>query len=341
VDASPHAIVEIEDLSFRIDSWKQPDLFKRLVVELTTGECSQTTVELFDPNFQFIDKCSTADGIQSSVLRAWVGFGEDLGEPVFKGLLARVQRGYANTSLIAYDMGFKMRLAKRTAYHKGDALTIIRKLAKLDGLQFHGPEKPLKLEPHKAMAQDEQTDWEHVAELAHDDGLVLWVREDTLFADYPAKVGPPKLQLTNRKDFQLLRDFDLAFKVPENKEGRPKGVEVRGRGRGGKRLTGKSEESSRGHEVLSIKRDLSQHTKQRATARARAQKELDREHAFSLSIRTLSMSTLGHRVDVRDTVRLQEVGKLFSGDYLADRVAYDLTPGRLTMGLDLYRVKEA
>jgi hypothetical protein len=280
-----------------------------------------------------------------AVMRVWLGYGAELGEPVFKGLLSRVQRGDAVSTFIAYDMGYKMRLAQKTEYHKGSDLAIIEKLVKRNGLMFHGPANPLKLEPHKAIIQDGQTDWEHISELAHDAGLVLWVQGDTVFADYPAKSGVPKVTLRNRKDFTVLRDFDLNFKVPENKSGRPKGVEVRVRGRGGRRLSGFSDQSGRGHQDLIIKRDLSRHTKAAATARAQAQKELDREHAFNLYIRSISLLP-DERVGVRDTVAITDVGLLFSSSsktpgqaagYIADKVIHDFSPGRLTTTYELYR----
>ncbi|HEY8203879.1 MAG TPA: hypothetical protein VIF81_04050, partial [Pyrinomonadaceae bacterium] len=127
---------------------------------------------------------------------------------------------------------------------------------------------------------------------------------------------------------------------PENKEGRPRGVEVRGRGRGGKRLKGSSDRSQRGHDVLHIKKDLATHSKQRATARAQAQRELDREHAFELSIATLPDAS-DTRVDVRETLRLREAGKLFSGDYIVNKVGYEFGPGKLSRTFELYRdVKE-
>jgi hypothetical protein len=342
MNAAPHAIFEID--GFAWDTFKHQGRVSRLGVELTTGECSQATFEIADKNFVFINKYSTADGVKLSTCRAWLGFGLSLGEPVFKGLLARVQRSESKTTFIAYDMGYLMRREQKTGYHKGTDLQIIEKLVTRTEigagkfLRFQGPAHPLKLEPHKAMAQDGQTDWEHISEIAHDAGLILWVRGDTVFADYPAKVGTPKRTLVYKKDFTLLRDFDLQFKLPENKAGRPKGIEVRSRGRGGKRLSGHSRISKRGHDELRIKKDISQHTQARATARAQAQKELDREHAFTLSIRKILS---GGRDDVRDTIRIKEVGKLFSGDYIADRVAYDLTPGKLTMSYELYRdVKE-
>ena len=349
---NPRAIFEIDGV--RYDSWKEKELFSRVSVELTTGEASQATWEIFDPEFRVINKYSLVDGIPMSNVRVWLGFGPNLGEPVFKGLVARVQRGKAKTTFISYDMGYRMRLEQKTDYHKGTDLEIIKKIVERtsigDGkfLQFVGPASPLKIEPHKANPQDGQTDWEYISEVAHDAGLLLWVVGDTVFADYPAKVGTPKRTLVCQNDFELLWDFDLAFKNPENKAGRPKGIEVRGRGRGGKRLTGHSDKSSRGHEGLKIKRDLSQHTKKRATARAQAQKELDREHAFELSVRAINpmqrkdwRAPSFQRDNVRDTIRIQEVGKLFSGDYLADRVTHEFAPGRLTTGYELYRdVKE-
>jgi hypothetical protein len=335
----PHAIVELDGRTW--DSWKRTKLFERVTVELTTGEASEASWELFDPDFQFIDNLAKDDGVKLASMRFWLGFGPDLGEPVFKGLVARVERRYATSIIRAYDMGYKMRQLQKAEYHKGDDLAIIKKLVERNSLKFIGPATPLKLEPHKAMKQDQQTDWQHVAERAHDAGLLLWVRDDTVFAEYPAKVGVPKLTLTNRKDRTLLRDFNFEFKLPENKKGRPKGIEMRGRGRGGKRLSGSSDKSSRGHEELSLKRSLALHTKAYATARAQAQKELDREHAFHYSVSKIALSADDKRGDVRDTIRLLEFGKLFSGDAIADKATYDYSPGHLNASFELHRdVKE-
>lgn len=338
---NPYAIFEID--GHRWDSILHPGLFQRVSVDLATGEASQALWQCLDPHFQIIDKyAGVASGAGTlPVIRAWLGYGDNLGEPVFKGMLARVERGETSTTFRAYDMSYRMRRVKKTRYLKGTNLEIIARLAKENELQFEGPEKPLKLEPHKSMPQDEQTDWEQVSERAHDDGLVLFTRGDTLFAKYPAKVGAPKLTLTYKKDFTILRNFSLAFKVPENVGGRPRQVKVHGRARGGRRLTGESDQSSRGTEQLSIKQDLPIHSKAHATARAQAQKELDREHAFTISISQLFSSLPATRCDVRDTVRLQAIGKLFSGDNLADRVSHEFSPGHLTTNYELYRdVKE-
>jgi len=335
---NPHAIFEIDGLAW--DSWKHTRLISRVSVELPTNEAAQATLEVFDENFVLVNKYSQAEGVPLATIRVWMGFGPQLGEPVFKGVLARVQIGQAKTTLIAYDMALKMRLVKKTEYHKGDSLKIMKKLVERNGMKFQGPAKPLKLEKHASMPQDEQTDWEHLMERAKEEGLVVWVREDTVFADYPAKVSEPKRTLIYKQDFTLLRDWDFAFRVPENQEGRPKKVEVRGRGRGGKRLTGVSDESSRGHQPVSIKRDLPKHTKKAASRRAQAQKELEREHAFTGTTNRI-MGNGFHRDEVRQTIRIQEIGKLFSGDYIVDRLNHEFTPGRLTTGYELYRdVKE-
>ena len=355
MNKNSHAIFEID--GFRWSSNDHPKLFQRLSVELATGESSMAVWQCYDPHFRVIDRYAgiASRGTTLPVIHVWLGYGQDLGEPVFKGLLSHVSRGEMSTTFRAYDMSYRMRLVQKAEYHKGGDLEIIKKLVERNALKFQGPENPLRLEPHKAMNQDAQTDWQHAAEVAHDAGLLLWTREDTVFAGYPAKAGEPKRTLTYKKDFTILRNFDLDFKVPENKMGRPKGVEVRGRGRGGKRLKGSSDEGSRGHEVLRVKKDLSMHTKARATARAQAQKELDREHAFTISISTLFSEDPRVRDDVRDTVALNGVGELFSTarrndvkvdnktrGYLADKVTHEFGPGKLSTMFELYRdVKES
>ena len=337
--SSPHAAVEIDGTVW--DSWQHPGLFARVSVNLATDEASEGIWETFDPDLRMINKYSTASGVPLVVVRIWLGFAQELGEPVFKGLLARVERGEGKTLFRVYDMALKMRLIKKTGYHKGDDLKIIKKLVERhQPLKFSPPDKPIKLPPHRSMPQDEQTDWEHALERAREAGLLLYVRHDTVFARYPAKTAEKPMLTIAVRDQTMLRDLDLIFKVPENQDGAPKKVTVRGRGRGGKRLTGVSDESKRGNEPVSIKRDLPQHTKKYTNARAQAQKALDREHAFSASIRTIAPLPSA-RPDVGDTIELANVGLLFSGKYVADQVNHDLSPGRLITSYELHRdVKE-
>lgn len=343
--SNPHAIIEIARPGATdgqglivYDSWEQQRLFKTISVELVTNESSEARFSFFDPNFRLIDSFSGADAIPQATVRIYLGYGQDLGEPIFKGLLAQVEREQSATTFISFDMGFKMKLIKKAGYkNKKNDLTILRELAKKNGLKFEGPEKPLNLEPHRAMMQDEQTDWEHAMERAREAGLVLFVRQDTMFAKYPAKVGTPVLTLTNKKDFELQPGFNFIYRTPENQDARPRQVKVRGRGKAGRRLEGKSDSSNRGRESVILKRDLSgRATKSKLSRRAQAQKELDREHAFEGQIQ-IAFPLNGERLDVRKTVAINAVGKLFSGNYICDSVVYDFAPGTLSLMLDLYR----
>jgi phage protein D len=335
VNANGTAVVQIGDTLW--DSRRHPRLFESLSVDLATNEASEAVWTVFDPNFRMIDKYTRPGGVPMLVMRFWLGFGDDLGEPVFKGILASIERGDGSTTFRAYDMGLKMRLVKRTRYHnKRDDLAILARVAKDNQLLFEGPERPLRLEPHGAMLQDEQTDWEHAQERAREAGLVLFVRQDTLFAKYPAKVSAPKLTLRYRQDFLLLDQFDMRYRTPENQDGRPKQVVARGRGKGGKQLAGASDRSRRGVEEIVVKRDFTQRTHRHASRRAQAQKELERERAFSVTVRTLP-PVIDLRLDVRETLKLEGLGQLFSGLYVADRVTHNYSEEELTTTFDLSR----
>ena len=335
VAKNPHAIVSIGGIVW--DSWEQPRLFKSVTVDLVTNESSEATIEFFDPKFRVIDSFSTADGIAPAVVKIYLGYGQDLGEPVFKGILAQIQRGASASSFIAFDMGFKMKLQKKPGYHnKKNDLDILKDLAVRNGLMFEGPKPALKLEPHQAMMQDEQTDWEHAMERARDAGLLLFVRQDTLFAKYPAKIETPVLRLENRKDFTLLNSFDFKYRTPEHLDGRPRIIKSRRRGKGGKRLEGKSDESNGTRERIVLKRDISRPSKSKLSKRAQAQKDLEREHSFEGHLNCL-LPPKGTLLDVRNTVEIENIGKLFSGSYICDTVNFSFAAGELSLQLDLYR----
>lgn len=348
LQSNPHAIIEVERPGFAdgqslviYDSFQHPELFQQVSVELVTNETSEARWKFFDPNFRLIDAYASPSGVQQATIRVYLGYGQELGEPIFKGLLAQVEREASATTFIAFDMGFKMKLVKKASYkNKKNDLSILRELAKRNTLNFEGPEKPLNLEPHQVMMQDEQTDWEQAMERARAAGLVLFVRQDTLFAKYPAKVGMPILTLQNKKDFILQSGWDFIYRTPENQDGRPRRVKVRGRGKGGKRIEGQSDVSNRGRESIILKRDLSGKTnKSKLSRRAQAQKELEREHSFEGQIEIV-FPPEGERLDARNTVELQHVGKLFSGKYICDGVSYQFEPGKLSVNLDLYRDAE-
>jgi hypothetical protein len=337
---NPHAIIEIDRGAgglLVLDSWASRRRFQKVTAELVTNETSQAEWTLFDPKFKVIDDFSGNDVIQNWIVRVFLGYGANLGEPIFKGLLAQVERGESTTTFRAFDMGWKMKIVKKAGYkNKKDDLAILRQLAKDNGLLFEGPDKPLRLEPNNTTMQDEQTDWEHAMERAQAAGLVIFVRQDTLFAKYPAKVGTPSLTLQNKKDFVLQLPFDFNYKTPENLDGRPRVIKRRARGKAGKRIEGESDSGPRGRVSVILKRDVPRATKKKLTKRAQAQKELEREHAFESNV-SIVFPPQGERLDVRNTVELVGVGKLFSGKYLANTVTYYYEPGKLDLQLGLYR----
>lgn len=334
---NPHAIVLIGGV--RYDTFKDKQLVKQVVVELDTDKASEGRITLFDPRATHLNKFSDSSGAKFVPLLFYMGFGTDLGEPIFKGLLTRVERSSSDTTFTAYDMGYRMRQEKKAEYHKGDDIAIIKKLAERNGLKFSPPEKvDPPLDSHQSLIHDFKYDWDFALERADDAGFNMFVRQDTLFLREPATLSKPDLILRYRKDFWLLHDFSLTYKLPENEAGRPKIVEVRGRARGGKRLTGKSNQHSRGHIPVEGSRDLVMHTKKWANRRAHAIKAKSREPSWDLDI--VSIPPLPHvRPDIRNTIRLEgrELGNLFMGDYLCDKVTHTLTGSGFHTEYRLYR----
>lgn len=351
---NPHCIIEIEATSGKVvwDSWKDKQLFESCEVELPTNQSAECRWKFFDPEFKLIDSFAGTNGVPLSVVRCFMGYGKNLGEPIFKGLLAQVQRSDSSTTFVAFDMSFKMKLVKKAGYkNKRTDLQVLGDLAKRNDLKFEGPEKAKKLGKNDALMQDEQTDWQWATERAREAGLVLFVRQDTLFAKYPATVGEVILTLKNRKDFVLKNDFDFQFNTPEAEDGTPTNVQVRARGKGGKRIAGQSdkdmdcifddncEEKSkpRGRGNVVLKRNYAgKKSKKKLSARATAQKELEREHAFQCYLSTV-LPINGEKLDVRNTIEVQNVGQLFSGKYICDSVRYVFSASNVGLDLTLYR----
>lgn len=332
---NPHAIVSLGGKIF--DSWINKELFKSVNVQLPTNQTAEGRIQFFDPEFRIIDSFATAGGIGTIPVMIWLGYGKNLGEPIFEGVLAQIERGDSHTTFIAFDMGFKMKLVKKAGYkNKKNDLEILKLLAARNFLGFEGPENPLPLEPHRAMMQDEQTDWEHAMERARDAGLVLFVRRQTLYAKYPAKITTPVLTLKNRKDFVLKNSFDFIYRTPENVDNRPRVVKVRRRGKAGKRVEGLSNVTNDKRENVVLKRDSSTPTKSKLSRRAQAQKDLEREHAFEGHIECVFPPN-GERLDVRNTISIQGIGAMFSNEYICDTVDYNYAPGELGLRLGLYR----
>lgn len=327
------------------DSWNHEGLFSRVSVELTTEDASEAQWAVNDPQKKMLNRYSNAGGIPDATVRVWLGYGENLGEPIFKGMLAGVGRGASVTTFRAYDMGYRMRQRARTKYRKGRDTDIMRRLieeTKIAGghLRCDMPDGYPSV-THAAMIQDGGTDWDHLGELAREAGLVRFVRGDTVFLREPNVRGvAPVVMLELGKTALVARDTDLSFKLPENREGRARVVAARGRGRAGKRLEAKSDEGERGVEQLLLKRDLKPHTQAAARRRAQAVRQLEREHAFECRVRAMRPLTIT-RAYQRDVVGLRDAGDLFSGDYVVDSVSYEADPRGLTTIYNLQRdIKE-
>ena len=336
-DKNPNGIVLIG--GDRYDTFIEKQLVQEITVELATDESSEGVLRVFDPDFGILDRYSSADGVPELEMLFYLGFGLDLGPPVFKGLLERVHHDGSDTVFIAYDMSYRMRRELKAEYHKRlDDVGIIRKLAERNGLLFEGPDEiNPPLDTHPSMIQDSKNDWEHSLERARDAGFNIYVRHDTLFCKEPAKLSAPILSLIYRKDFLFLHEPALTYKTPENEQGRPKIVEQRGRHRGGRRLTGRSREHRRGHKPTEIRKDMSEHTPTWVKRRAHAQKEQQREPAWKCRVQSIPPLPV-LRPDVRNTIELLEVGKLFSGPYLCDRVRHTLSGGgAFATEYELYR----
>lgn len=345
IHSDPHVIVELTQTSadgsanIRWDSWEHKRLFENVEIELGMNQSSDARITLFDPKSKFLDRYSKVT--ERTLVRVWMGFGRDLGEPVFKGILAQIERGETSTTLIAFDMGFVMRLLKRSGYkNKKDDLGIIRGLIERNPpLTFEGPDEALKLEPYNTATQDEQSDWDWMTERARVAGLEFYVRGDTVFVKKPmARVGKrgARLRLEFGKDFRVVSDWSLIYRTPENADGKPKNVKYRRRDRKGKFVTGESDQSQTGREDTRIKQDVPQSSKSKLTKRAQAQKDLEKEYAFEATIELIKPEMKPH-LDVRQVVELRGVGQLFSGKYLTRRVNFIFSPGEMTMAVELYR----
>ncbi|HEY9286162.1 MAG TPA: hypothetical protein VIP46_22110 [Pyrinomonadaceae bacterium] len=337
----PHtnrAIIEVNGRQF--DSWHDgPAYFKGVEINLSSGAASECEWRIFDPDSNLLRQFLTGEDLMELTVKARLGFGIEVpnSPPIFEGILTSAEWERDTIILRSYDNGYRMRKAKETEYHRNlDDVQIIEKLAKQNGLSFEGPTPAIKLDRHKSLIQDGQTDWEFATERAENAGLVLYVRRNTLYAKEAAKTSPPILTLTYGQDFILSDGINFRYRAPENVEGRPGRVEVRARGKGGRRITGRSDENRRGVRHVELRNDLPIKTKRSADRRAQARKDIQREHAFTGSIKLLPTFE-GRWPDIRDTVLVKGIGPLFGGKYICGEVAHSFGPGVIETTLDLYR----
>lgn len=318
------------------DSIHDESFIAGVTVDLSTDQASEAEISIVDEDCEFLDGLSQQDGLPWAVVRVWLGYNEDLGAPVFKGLLASVDHGKGKTTLRFFDMGFRMRIDQKTEYHKGLDLDVLKKLVTRHHLKFVGPGKGVKGLPLKSRKQEAQTDWELALDLAQNMGLVLFVRGDTLFATHPTRTqGVEPVATFKKRDVMILNTRDFHYNLPENRSGRPRRVEVRGRGRNGTKLSGVSEESKRGRSYIVVGSTIPHTAKSEAARRAQAIRELEREPTFTCSFSTIFQES--QQADIRDVIELVDAGDLFSGKYIVDGLVHEFSPGHLTTNYDLVR----
>lgn len=333
---SPHCIVEIEKRRF--DSWRGEDLISSSI-ELTMDKTGEATVDLFDPDFKIIDSY-VGGSVKPLQARFWYGWSVDLGKALFVGNLARIEWSDNIATFRFHDFSSKMKQVKKARYHKKKSdLKILQDLAEENGLKFLQPQNFVESEQFDNLMQSGKTDWEFALKVAMRAGLKLYVRGNTLFAVEAGKTGESISTMEFGKDFVLLRGFNLSYKFPENKKGRPSKTEVRGRAQNGKQLKGSAFTGSRGTTSIVVHEDLPKHTVSHATRQATGKTNRRREYAFEHQLKTIpSFRTI---IDVRDTLTLGGMGKFFSGKYVATNIRYSFRAGELvsemTVGRDMLK----
>ncbi len=331
--SAPHSIVEIDGRRF--DSWRGEDLIASSV-ELTTDKTGEATIELYDPGFKILDDF-LGKGVKALQARFWFGFKKDVGNSLFVGSLARVEWSDWTTTFRFHDHSSKMKQQKKTRYFKKKTdLQILKNLAEDNELKFSLKGNIADGQPLDSLMQSGKTDWETALKIAERAGLRLYVLGDTLFAVEAGKTGATAGTLVYERDFTLLRGFNLSYKLPENKKGRVRKTEVRGRGKSGRRLTGKNDTGTTGEKQdLIVREDLPKPTVALANRRAGGKSKRQREYAFEHQLQTLPK--FEQIIELRSTLTLGGMGKFFGGNYLVTDIRYNFRAGKLTSELTVGR----
>ena len=335
---APRCIVEINGTRF--DSWRGENLISSSV-DLTTDKTGEGSIELFDPDYKIIDSL-LADGVKPLEAKFYYGWSVNPGNPLFTGSLARVEWSNQALTLSFHDKSSKMKQAKKTRYHKRKTdIQILRKLAEDNGLEFSTKSQIGESQIIDSWMQAGKTDWEFALKVASRAGLRLYVQDNTLFAVEAGTttLNEPSAMLNFEKDFTLLRGFNLSYKLPENKKGRPHRTTVRGRGKNDRQLKGEAHAGTSGTTDIVVHEDLPQASVSLATRRATGKTSKRREYAFEHQIRTLS--SFRQIIEVRKTLTLAGMGKFFSGNYVVTDIRHSFRAGDLnseiTVGRDILK----
>jgi hypothetical protein len=330
---APHAIVTIGGRAF--DSFLEDGVISADIL-LRTDETSEATVGLYDPEYKLVDRFGAGAPLPGSF---WLGWGKKDGALIFTGNLDRVEWGNNHTATFHFlDASHQMKQEHKGRYHvKKTDYQILRKLATDNGLKFELKTSLPESEPFDAVMQAGRTDWQKALQIAHKAGLRLYIGADggTLVAVEAGttQFASGNTTLIKNVDFEILRGYQLTYRLPNNKKARPYIVEARGRKENAERITGQDKNGSFGRIELFVKEDPRKHSTAYLAKRAKSSIIRQREFAFQNRITTLpSFQKLIH---LRDKVTLLGVGGLFSGEYITTEVNYEFAAGKLTCEMEL------
>lgn len=345
IPMAARAVVEVrggKGAVTRYDTLKGEGVVAGVSIDLTGDKSSRATLNVLDSEFAFTDRHLAEAVLKEVEARFWLGYGDDLGAPLFTGLLVRADSDGVTASFQFHDKSTKLKHKRVPRYHKKVSdYTLIEKLAGEEGMRFillgADADAVAAAPVYDDHMQAGTSDWEEIRASARRAGLVVWVSGDgeTLYARPAGRVsGESVVPLVWGRDVRLLRGSRLTYKLPDNHRGRPRHVEVRGRGPGGRRLSEKSDESARGHGQVEVRRDLHQHSARGARHAAGGKKGRRRDHALEHTVRLLPVYE-GKRIELRQTVHLYEAGAFYSGRHVVDRIGYEFRAGELTCDLTL------
>lgn len=338
--SSPHCIVEID--GYRFDSWLGEDLISA-DINLTSDKSGEGVVRVYDPNFRVVDGF-LAKGVRPLNASFWYGWKKDVGSALFAGILTQTEREDNITIFRFHDRSLKMKQQKKARYFKKRTdLQILKKLAEDSGLHFlltqpdnKADEPFIESRPFDSLIQLGKSDWELALKIAAEAGLGLYVKGNTLIAFQPSQTKKEAdAQLTYKKDFELLWGFNLSYKLPNHPQARASRTEVRVRGKAAKRLAATHTIEGEGRSDLMIAPGLPSASVASAAKRAKAKPTRQREYGFKGRLTILPV--FQKRLELRETIRLANMGEFYGGDYLITEIDYSFSAGKLTCEMEIGR----
>jgi phage protein D len=330
----PGARCIVEIGGTRYDSRAEEARLRSAALDLTADRTSEAEISFADPDFTFTDR--HLNQRPSIKCRVWMGYGESIGEPLFKGRLAGHEHDGEYATFRFHDQAAVMKRERKLRYHRGKTdFGMMRSIAEEHGLQFQLLGDARDSEAHPSLPQQGVTDWDFIRLIARRSGLRVWVEGDTLLAQKAGVQGGGGMILTYREDFLMLRSLSLSYRLPESRRGRHQRVAVHGRGPAGERITGEASGDDRGRVHQSAREDLTHHTRSEAERRAHAIKAGVRESAFENRIRLIEAA--GATPALRGVVTLKGCGAFYGGDYVVHALRKEFRRGALVDELTLRR----